>query len=143
MHAVRLVAIPFSVSLPLLVFASGCVPGGLPLPATKLTDAEITQRLVGKWNEPSSGKDFIHEFGQDGTYKGAGVTDPGVGATSGSFTGTWAVTDGVLIYTIQTSDPPIYDPGERINDRVLSLTETEFKYQGEDGKQRSMTRVSQ
>ncbi len=142
MYAPRLVAIPFCMPL-ILVLASGCVPGGLPVPATKLTDAEITQHLVGKWNEPVGGKDFIHEFEQDGTYKGAGATDPSLGTTSISFTGTWAVTDGVLIYTIQTSQPRVYDPGERINDRVLSVTDTEFKYQGEDGTQRSMTRVSQ
>jgi hypothetical protein len=58
-----------------------------------------------------------------------------------SFAGTWSVSGGTLIYTIQTSQPPTYEPGTQVKDRVLSLTETEFRYSDADGSESAMTRV--
>jgi hypothetical protein len=130
-----------SAALLLLAFTAGC---GLPLPtpAPTLSDTEIKKLLVGKWNEPIRGEDFFHEFGQDGSYKGAEAPGPD-GTSSMSFAGTWSVSGGVLIYTIQTSQPPAYERGTQVKDRVLSLTQTEFRYADADGSESTMTRVNE
>jgi hypothetical protein len=124
-----------------LAFAAGC---GIqfPTPAPTITDSEITKLIVGKWNEPVRGQDFFHEFGQDGSYTGAAAPGPD-GTSSLSFGGTWSVSGGVLIYTIQTSQPPTYDPGTQVSDRVLSITESEFRYADADGSESMMTRVTE
>lgn len=141
MHTCRLAPVHVAASLLLLAFTAGC---GLPLstPAPTLSDPEISKLLVGKWNEPIRGKEFVHEFGQDGSYKGAAAPGPD-GTSSMSFAGTWSVSGGVLIYTIQSSQPPTYDPGTQIKDRVVSLTETEFRYADADGSESTMTRVTE
>jgi hypothetical protein len=137
----RLAAFPVRPLILLLIFIAGCgIP--LPQPATTLSDAEITKLLVGKWNEPIRGEDFFHEFGQDGSYKGTAAPGPD-GTSSMSFGGTWSVSAGTLIYTIQTSQPPTYEPGTQVKDRVLSLTETEFRYAHPDGSESTMKRVTE
>jgi hypothetical protein len=137
----RLAAIPVCAPILLLIFVAGCgIP--LPQPATTLSDTEIKKLLVGKWNEPIRGEDFFHEFGQDGSYKGTAA--PGTDGTSSmSFAGTWSVSGGTLVYTIQTSQPPTYEPGTQVKDRVLSLTETEFRYADADGSESTMVRVKE
>lgn len=129
-----------SVMLLACLVAAGCgVP--LPTPVAGTSDAELTQQLAGTWRESVGGDTFIHEFGTDGSYKGVEEVEQD-GASPTSFAGTWAISDGTLIYTIQTSSPPSYEPGSQIKDQVISLTESEFRYKSEDGGEGTMTRSS-
>jgi uncharacterized protein (TIGR03066 family) len=128
----------------LLTFLAGC---GTARPPLAHTDAEVSQKLVGKWNEESTAEGITtimtHEFTQDGKYACSGKMRRPGGESDLAMSGTWQVTGGVLVYTLQTSQPAYYKPGEQVKDQVLSIDDQEFIYKDEDGEESTMTRLKQ
>ena len=125
----------------LLPFAAGCGE-----PALTLTDAQITEWLTGKWKEVftegAAESHATHVFEKDGVYKCETINAHSKRVEM-TITGRWQVTDGVLVYTIETSTPEMYKPGEQLKERVLSLTDSEFHYEGKDGEKYAMTRLAE
>jgi len=125
---------------------AGCeIPLAVPQP--KPTDAEIRQRLVGKWNEVTSGggvkSQTVNEFTTEGRFKTEGTMTIDGAESPQAYTGTWTVSGGVLTYTIQTSQPDVFEPGETVQDEVLGIDDREFRYRNPDGELVTMTRLSQ
>ncbi len=127
----------------LVAFFCGC--GTATPPPLTLTDAEVSQKLVGKWKEEGTdgGVTTIvtNEFTADGKYVCNGTMRRPGGDTKLAITSTWQVTGGVLVYTIETSQPSWYKKGEQMKDKVLAIDEREFKYRDEEGDIQVMTRL--
>jgi hypothetical protein len=102
----------------------------------RLSDAEISKALVGKWSEEiteDGGKltGTIH-YMEDGTLKGEFTMVAGGLSRDVTFSGTWKVSDGVLITTnTKTSAPDVLKVGVS-KDPVLSIDEEVFRYKDMD-----------
>ena len=122
------------------VFRPGDGTPAAPRPL-QLTDAEVTQKLVGKWQESrDTGGIVTNEFTSDGKYVCNGVDRAG-GERKLFITATWKVAGGKLTYTMESSEPAYYKPGETLEEQVLSIDEHAFKYRDVDGKIQSMKRL--
>lgn len=128
-----------------LILALGWTSGWTDEPAKKMTDAEMTTLIVGKWYDEryENGAAWwqTDTFQKDGTFssdryvKRKGVTG------QMSVTGTWRVIDGVLIETIETCDP--HKNGDVSKDQVLSINEKEFRIKPATGKAIVKTRLAE
>ena len=128
-----------AVSFWLAMACLGCWPSSPPPP--KLTDAEISEKLVGRWQEAGdTGGIVTNEFTTDGKYRSEGVEKGPRGETKFVITATWKISGGVLTYTIESSKPKFYEPGETLEEKVLSIDEREFKYRDVNGKVQTMVR---
>jgi hypothetical protein len=129
-----------------LVLALVGTPGRTQEPAQKLTDAEITKLLVGKWYEErkEEGREIkaTNTFRQDGTFSAEINVKLPDQTFKVSVTGTWKVMNGVLIETIETSDPPVIKKGQVSKDQVLSFTDKEYRYKSEFGGEHIKKRVA-
>jgi uncharacterized protein (TIGR03066 family) len=118
----------------------GCGPSSPPPP--KISDAEASERLVGKWKETGdTGGIVTNEFTKDGKYRSEGVEKRPQGETKFVITATWKISGGVLTYTIESSKPKLYEPGETLEEKVLSIDEREFMYRDVNGKVQTMVRL--
>jgi hypothetical protein len=115
-------------------------------PAMTLTDAQINERLAGKWKQVitrgAAESHATHVFEKDGVYK-CETINAHTKRLEMTITGRWQVTDGVLVYTIETCTPNVFEAGEQVKDTVRSLTASTFKYESEDGEESTMTRLSE
>lgn len=127
---------------PLLLMAYLALFAGCPSSSVKLTDAEVTQKLVGKWRETGdTGGVVTNVFTPNGKYICEGVEPRPGGETKLAITATWKVTGGMLIYTIEQSQPRYYKPGETLEEKVVSIDERQFKYRDVNGKIQTMDRL--
>ncbi|MFN0017272.1 MAG: hypothetical protein ACKVP0_03370 [Pirellulaceae bacterium] len=118
----------------------GCGGSTRPLPPT-LTDAQITERLVGKWQETGDAGGLVsNEFTKEGKYRSEGVEKRPHGETKFVITASWKVAGGMLTYTIESSKPAFFKPGETLEEKVLSIDGREFKYRDVNGKVQTMER---
>jgi hypothetical protein len=118
------------------------------LSATPPPDSEAAKLLRGSWVVP------VEQY--NGTVKDGGYTFRANG-TFTSFTvipghdqdirideeGKWSIKDGILIETLtKSSRPDILPPGTTTRDPLLSVTEKEYRFRTEQGKERSRLRTT-
>lgn len=98
-----------------------------------LSDREIENRLVGTWiereYEPMSSVSE-HTFCEDRKYRGWGNTLYAGKEHRTFYSGTWEVTNRILIYHItECSNPKILKDSPLVKDHILEISATHFKYQ--------------
>ena len=109
--------------------------------STKMTDDKISQLLVGKWtvndkNDKGRKVEGTLCYKIDGTFEAGATISEGDKSLKFTLSGTWKVSEGVLIDTVtKTSVPSWIEEGHVSKDRVISINENEFKYQREIGGQ--------
>jgi hypothetical protein len=132
----------FALASPFL--SAGLLPADEP--PKKLSDAEITKLIVGKWSEEIKEENVtgkgITIYKKDGTFSADGMLMAKGKTITIKGTGTWKVSDGVLIETIETVDPPVKKKGDMTKDKVLSITAKMMKVRTESGREVVKTRVS-
>lgn len=113
----------------------------------KLTDAEISKRLVGRWKDERKVNDLelkgLDEFKKDGTFKSQGTFTKGDRSLKVTVTGTWKIKDGVLVEVIETCDPPALKKGQESKDQVLSISDKEVKLKNEGGEEYVKVRLAE
>jgi hypothetical protein len=124
-----------------LLACLGCGAASPP-PPLKFTDAEVSEKLAGKWQETGdSGGIVTNEFTKDGNYRSEGVEKRPQGETKFVISATWKVEGGMLTYTIESSKPKFYEAGDTLEEKVLAIDEREFKYRDVNGKVQTMVRL--
>ena len=116
-------------------------------PAKKPSDADLAKRIVGKWSEEEQlqgggTSKAMTTYRKDGTFTGEGtITRQGKSLTV-KVSGTWKVTDGTLIETVEKCEPALIPKGKIFKDRILSVTDKVLKVKTEKGKEIVKMRVS-
>jgi hypothetical protein len=122
-------------------------PGRADEPAKKLSDAEITKLVVGKWYEERKGEGMelkgTTTYRKDGTFSGEATLKLRDESHKVSVTGTWKVADGSLIETVEACDPPILKKGHVSTDQVLAVTAKALKLKEKSGKEMIKTRIAE
>jgi hypothetical protein len=103
----------------------------------KLSDAAISKALVGKWSEEVSADGAkatgTMHYMNDGTLKLEGTIVVGRRSWEVKASGTWKVSDGVLITTIsKTSAPDLLEVGSVSKDPVISIDDKVFRFRDMD-----------
>ena len=113
---------------------------------SELTDARIKERLIGKWyGEEGGGKvKGTTEYKNDGTFEGEASLEVGDQKLKIEVSGKWKVSEGHIVATVESSNPPgAIPPGRTTKDQVLSIDEKELKYKTEKGKVSVRKRVKE
>ncbi|MEO0794264.1 MAG: hypothetical protein AAFX93_03825 [Verrucomicrobiota bacterium] len=114
----------------------------------ELTDQEIAERLMGKWNETvAPGMVATNEFLQDGVYVGTLDVEGNDEPVDASFKGNWTVTAGRVIYVVKESSIPFPLLGKTIKDKVISIDAEKFVYRGDpahtDAEEHTMVKIKE
>ena len=120
--------------------------------AQSARDRELASKLVGTWVVPpqqyqqspaknrgvrSVMKSATRTFRVDGTFKLSAALSIGGRDVLLHDQGKWKVENGVLILEITNCDQPQIVPvGAVTRDTLISVTDTEYRYRTEDGKER-------
>ena len=114
---------------------------GFDDPPKKLTDAEISKLLVGKWTVEDSNDKGLKikltvKYAKDGTFETEATLTAGEKSLNLMLSGTWKVTDGMIIATVtKTGAPDLFKEGHVSKDQVLAIDEKTIKYKTEKGKE--------
>jgi hypothetical protein len=118
------------------------------LSAAPPPDSKAAKLLMGSWAVPveqynGTVKDGGLTFRADGTFTSFTVT-PGHGQDLRvDAEGRWSIKDGILIEEItKSSRHDILSPGFTTRDTLLSVTEKEYRFRTEQGKERSRLRTT-
>ena len=101
-----------------------------PEPVRSLTPSQ----LVGRWRSV----DAVHRlatnitFRQDGTYTGSVEVE---GKANGSFSGKWALKDGILHYEYTASSDKHIPVGTKDQDRIIELTKDRYTIENTLGRE--------
>jgi hypothetical protein len=135
----------------LVLLAAGAVTGwanGHDDPPKKLTDAEISKLLVGKWSIEEGGDKGpkikgTENYKKDGIVEAEATVDDGKNAPLKiSLSGTWKVMDGVIVTKVTKSNVPDLIPeGHVSKDTVISIDDKEIKYKSEGGQEKTHKRL--
>jgi hypothetical protein len=115
----------------------------------KPSDEEITKLLVGKWiidegdgkTEPKA-KGTVN-YKKDGTVELEATVDIGKELKI-SLSGTWKVSEGVIIATVKkTNVPDIIKEGLVSKDKVISIDDKVLKYKDEMDKEKTHKRAKE
>ncbi|MBA4190731.1 MAG: hypothetical protein C0467_22325 [Planctomycetaceae bacterium] len=115
----------------------------------KLDDAEITKHLVGKWAVDEVGDHGLKvrgtaHFKKDGTFEAEATIGDGEKPVKLSLSGTWKVSDGVIVSTVtKSSSPAIVAQGRVTKNHVISIGERTIKHKSEMGKECIRTRIKE
>jgi hypothetical protein len=96
-----------------------------------LSDADLRERLIGKWGETREIGDEVHKqvirLNPDGSFAVSGTITKQDAKMNFAFAGSWAVTDGHFWYKTMSSEPKdFYPSGEEHKDKILSVTSHEW-----------------
>lgn len=135
-------------ALPIALGLLGCSKEGVaPVPGDTrlLSDAELTQRLVGVWFQSITNRHGVRISG-DATYRSDGtVTWDGVWIAQTRTQqfldhGVWKVERGHLCTTVTNSTVHPFALHKEYRDELISATETEFVYRTGGGRVESRLR---
>jgi hypothetical protein len=114
----------------------------------KLTDEEITKRIVGKWAvDEGDGKaepkiKGTMTYKKDGKVDAEATIEVGKNSVKVSLSGTWKVSDGVITSTVtKTNVPDLIKEGFVSKDKVISINDKEYKYKDEKDNEKTQKRV--
>jgi hypothetical protein len=136
----------------LLLFGSGALAGwaaGREDPPKKLTDAEISKLLVGKWAVEEGAEKGpkikgANHYKKDGTIEAEATIEAGGETLKVTLSGTWKVMDGLIIATVtKTSAPELIKEGHVSKDQVISIDDKMLRYKTERGKESTRKRVKE
>ena len=114
----------------------------------KPTDAEITKGIVGRWEYTSNDQENVEikgidHYRKDGTFTVEGrVFASGKEVLKISVSGTWKVSNGNILATIEKADPPEnVTKGQVSKEEVISVEKDQFKTKTEKGKEKTYKRL--
>src|SRR5262249_5798815 len=112
----------------------------------KQTDEEIVKLLVGKWSAEGTNDKGVkykgtNHYKKDGTVTAQGTIEIADKSIEILVSGTWKVDKGVLIETVEKSEPPILKKGQVSKDLVLSIDDKVLKLKTEKGTEIIRKRV--
>lgn len=97
------------------------------------------EKLLGKWLYSGKVGEMsivgVTEFRKDGTIVAKGKMTFNGETQEVTIEGTWEIKGDVLIETVtKTSNPDLVEKGEVSKDKILSISDTEFFYEDEEGE---------
>ena len=106
------------------------------------------EKLIGKWKHVTKEEGLTivgrTELKKDGTMTASGKFTVDGKSTKISLEGTWALNGDILEETVtKSSQPDLIPVGTVTKDKVLKVTETEFTYEDEEGKEVTETRIEE
>lgn len=134
----------------LILFGFGSVAGWSARgddPPKKLTDAEISKLLIGKWvvedgTEKGPRIKGTNHYKEDGVLDTEATIEANGKTIKVTLSGNWKVKDGIIVATVtKTSTPELIKEGHVSKDQVISIDDKMLKYKSEKGKESVRKRV--
>lgn len=119
-----------------------------PLFAAVAPDSETAKLLRGSWAIPveqynGTIKDGAYTFRADGTFTSFTIFRGHGQDLRLDVEGRWSIKNGILIETFtKSSHPDMLRPGVTTRDTLLSITQKEYRYRQEGGKEHSLLRTT-
>ena len=112
----------------------------------RLSDQEITKRLIGEWVAEEEGAQglkirAVTRYAADGKLSGEAVISKGEKSVKINAEGQWKIENGFLIETVEKSNAPFIKPGQVTKDEILSINDTMYTYKTEQGKTKTARRM--
>ena len=130
----------------LAALALCCFVGTSLAARADVTDKEINEKIVGKWNEEFEENGIkvkvTLNYKKDGVLEAEGTVDANGMTINIKVTGKWKAENGALVETYEKSEPEGLIPaGKTTTDKVLSIDDKTHTIKTEEGKERKRTRI--